>query len=346
MLNQVEEIKSSTGKTMKIPDDNKSTIQVSIVSPAFNEEKNLPIMYERLAQIFAGLELEWEWVVVDDHSADGTYATLADLAANDGRVRVFRFSKNFGAHAAIHCGLSHALGECAVVMASDLQDPPETIPQLLAKWQLGGQVIWAVRNQREGEGFLTLFFSRMYYRLMRRFGGLENTPASGADFWLMDRVVVDAYLQFHESHVSTLSLILWMGFRQESILYDKKARGYGSSGWTLRKKLKLLVDSVTSFTHFPIRLMSYLGILFSFSGFIFAIFIIINVFQGKPAAGWSSLMVAIMVIGGIQMGMLGVLGEYLWRTHDESRRRPRYLIQEKSDSTEQPQNLEKKKNNG
>ena len=162
---------------------------------------------------------------------------------------------------------------------------------------------------------------------MRHVVGLKEMPPTGADFFLLDRQVLDAFLEFKESNVSVLALISWMGFRQETITYDKQARLYGHSGWTLKKKLKLLVDSITSFTYLPIRIMSYVGFLVAFAGFVYAGIVITNALSGHPVEGWSSLMVVILVVGGIQMLMMGVLGEYLWRALDESRRRPRYLIE-------------------
>ncbi|MEO5332604.1 MAG: glycosyltransferase family 2 protein [Magnetococcus sp. YQC-5] len=303
---------------------------LSIVSPAFNESKNLLPMYDRLVEVLKGLDVDWEWVVVDDHSTDDSFAQLTALATRDPRLRAVRFSRNFGSHAAIHCGLSQARGRCAVIMAADLQDPPEVIPQLLAKWRTGSQVVWAARDQRPGETKTSLQFSIFYYRLMKHLEGLKGIPSKGADFWLMDRVVIDAYLQFKEIHVSAMLLILWMGFQQATITYDKQARLHGHSGWTLKKKLKLMVDSITSFTYFPIRLMSYIGMIVATLGFVYAGFIIIHALLGYRIPGWSSLMVVILVLGGMQMGMLGILGEYLWRSHDETRRRPRYLIERRT----------------
>ncbi len=303
---------------------------VSIVSPAYNESENFASMYERLEAVFIDLQVTWEWVVVDDHSGDDSFDQLSRLAALGGRVRAVRLSRNFGSHAAIHCGLSHVRGLCAIVMAADLQDPPEMIPELIAKWRGGSQVVWAARNLRAGESQAVLWFSRLYYWLMKQLNGLDKIPPRGADFWLMDRVVIEAYLQFKEVHVSALLLILWMGFQQEIIYYDKQARLHGHSGWTLKKKLKLLVDSITSFTYLPIRLMSYIGMIVATLGFLYAAFIVINTLLGHSVEGWSSLMVVILVLGGMQMGMLGILGEYLWRSHDETRRRPRYLIERRS----------------
>jgi dolichol-phosphate mannosyltransferase len=280
----------------------------------------------------SGSGVDWEWIVIDDHSSDRTFGVIQELTRTNPNIRAFRFSRNFGAHTALKCGLDHAIGDAVVIMAADLQDPPETIPVMIKKWREGAQVVWAVRNRREGESASTVGFARAYYLLMRHVVGLKEMPQTGADFFLVDRCVAEALRQFNEHNASLLALITWMGFRQATISYDKQARLHGRSGWNLEKKLKLLADSVTSFTYVPIRFMSYLGFVVAFSGFIYAGVVIANALAGHPAEGWSSLMVIVLVVGGFQMLMMGVLGEYLWRALDESRRRPRYLIEAKTQS--------------
>jgi polyisoprenyl-phosphate glycosyltransferase len=300
---------------------------LSVVTPAYNEARNLPVLYERICRVLGVLDTAWEWIVVDDHSSDDTFGVACQLAQSDGRVRASRFARNFGSHTAIAYGLHHARGDCGVVLAADLQDPPETLPRLLCAWREGAQVVWAVREARQGETNSTVAFAGIYYWLMRRVVGIKEMPGTGADFFLLDRAVMSAFGQFKETNVSVLALITWMGFRQTTISYTKEARLHGASGWSLEKKLKLLVDSVTSFTYLPIRLMSYAGFLMAFFGFLYAAFVAIHALTGNPVQGWTSLMIVVMVIGGIQMLMMGVLGEYLWRALDESRRRPRYLVE-------------------
>ena len=305
----------------------KGGFRLSLVTPAYNEAENLPLLYGRLSAVLNPLDVDWEWIVVDDHSADATFGTVAEIALRDPHVRAVRFARNFGSHKAILCGLDHARGDCAVVLAADLQDPPETIPTLLAKWREGAQVVWAARAGREGERAATVGFARLYYLLMRHVVGMKEMPSMGADFFLIDRAVTDALRQFNESNASILALITWMGFRQTTITYEKRAREHGRSGWSLEKKLKLALDSITSFTYLPIRLMSYVGLVVALLGFLYAVVVVINALAGRPVQGWASLMVVLLVIGGIQMLMLGVLGEYLWRALDEARQRPRYLIE-------------------
>lgn len=300
---------------------------ISIITPAYNEAQNLPLVFERLSRVFEKLVFEWEWIIVDDHSSDNTFETIRQIVSQDNRVRGIRLSRNFGSHIAIICGLQNAQGDCVTIMAADLQDPPEILPELFAKWQEGAQVIWAVRARREFEKASTRGFSRLYHLIMSNIVGIKEMPATGADFFMIDRQVVNAFRQFKEGNVSILALITWMGFRQTSITYDKQPRLHGRSNWSLGRKVKLAIDSIMSFSFFPIRLMSYLGFAISLLGFLYASFIVVHAISGQPLQGWSSLIVVVLVIGGIQILMMGILGEYLWRTLDEARRRPRYLIE-------------------
>jgi polyisoprenyl-phosphate glycosyltransferase len=303
--------------------------KLSIITPAFNEAENLPIFYERLRRTDLGLD--WEWIIVDDHSKDATFAVASSLAEQDARVRVFRLSRNVGSHAAIICGFEQSTGLACTLMAADLQDPPESLPSLLERWKQGAQVVFAVRSARLGESFSKILFSRIYHHIMGRILGDEIVPAAGADFVLLDRVVVDALLRFKERNTSILALITWMGFRQEFVSYVKEARVHGKSGFTLKKCLKLAKDSITSFTALPLRLMCYAGFLLAGLGGLYALHCIVNAFCGHPIQGWSSLMVVVLLIGGFQLLMLGVLGEYLWSALDEIRARPRYLIESCTD---------------
>jgi glycosyltransferase involved in cell wall biosynthesis len=271
--------------------------------------------------------VSWEWIVIDDHSGDSTFAVIEELSKTDDRVSGMRLSRNFGSHIAIACGLDHALGACAVVMASDLQDPPETIPELLQHWRAGSQIVWAVRALRKGESRATMTFSNLYYWMMRRVVGLSAMPPTGADFFLLDRVVIQAARQIKERNASLFALLTWMGFRHSSMTYEKRSRLHGSTSWTPKKKLRLVVDSFTSFSHRPIRWMAWFGFAIAALGFIYAGIVLINALSGQPIEGWSSLMIVVLILCGSQMLMLGVMGEYLWRALDEARQRPKYLIE-------------------
>lgn len=300
---------------------------LSLVTPAYNESENLGELHAAICAALDSLAIAWEWIVVDDHSADGTYQALEELARQDPRVRGVRLARNHGSHAAVRCAIAKATGDAIAILAADLQDPPEVLPRLLARWRDGSDVVWAVRAKREGERRSTLVFARLYYWLMRKVAGLEQIPAEGADFALLDRKVAQALGQFRESNTSLFALIMWMGFSQTSVEYTKKARLHGESGWTFGKRLKLVVDSLTAFTFAPVRLMSYMGFATALCAFIWAAFIVYNALFGHPVAGWSSVMVVVLFLSGLQMIMMGVLGEYLWRALDEARRRPSHLIE-------------------
>ncbi|MBM3876622.1 MAG: glycosyltransferase family 2 protein [Verrucomicrobia bacterium] len=302
--------------------------KLSLVIAAYNEEENLPALHERLSALdWKALDLEVEFVFVDDHSRDRTPEMLRALAAKDPRVKWLRFSRNFGSHKAFTAGLEHATGEAAVILAADLQDPPETVPQLVETWRAGAKVVWAVRGEREGESALNKFFAGLYYELMRRYAVAE-LPRTGADFLLVDRLVMEALRNAPERNTSLLVLIQWMGFEQASITYTKAARRAGASKWSFSKRLRLALDSFVSFSYAPIRLMSASGMLFALLGFVYATFLIVRrIFFGAPVEGWTALICVVLVLSGVQLLMIGMLGEYLWRTLEESRGRPRYIVE-------------------
>ena len=297
------------------------------MTPAFREAANLPALHAALLAVLQPLAIVWEWIVVDDHSPDGTFSALESLALADSRVRGLRLSRNGGSHNAIAVGLGYARGRAAVVLAADLQDPPEILPRLLGAWSGGAQVVWATRRSPHGETSADRYAGRIFHGAMRRLAGFESLPAFGSDCFLLDRVAIDALSGFTERRVNLIALIHWMGFRQAAIAYDKAPRTRGQSGWGMRRKLELVIDSVTAFSVQPIRWMTLTGALTAVAGFAWVGVVLVNALVGSPPSGWSSLMMAVLVIGGLQMLMLGVLGEYLWRALEESRRRPRALIE-------------------
>jgi polyisoprenyl-phosphate glycosyltransferase len=295
---------------------------LSILTPAFNESDNLEQLHARLVQTMATLGGEWEWLVVDDHSRDDTFAVVQRLARSDPRVRGIRLARNSGSHIAITCGLHHVRGDAAVMMASDLQDPPETLGVLLERWRAGAQVVWAVRRERPGEASHA-GFAAIYYWIMRNVVGMKEMPARGADFFLIDRRVIDAFRRVRERNTSVFALITWLGFRQEYVDYDKQARGAGRSGWTIARKIKLVVDSVTGFSDAPIRFCSYVGIALLCGAFMTALVRLIWPF------GVATLLLSAMVaLTGLQLLALGIVGEYVWRALDEARQRPAYFIEQ------------------
>ena len=274
---------------------------VSIVTPVYNEQENLSELAERVfavADELATTGMDLELVLVDDCSQDRTQEIAEELLLGKHRIQYLRFARNGGSHSALSAGLAACKGDCALLMAADLQDPPELLPTFLEKWQAGHDVIWAVRAGRDGESLQTRAFSRVYYWVMRK-TALPNMPSTGADFVLVDRKVINAYCQIREKNTSIMAMLLWLGFRQTSFDYVKQARHGGRSGWTLGKKIKLFVDSLVSFSYFPIRLMSTLGLLMAVSGFGYAAVVIVGRLAGWPAlkteTGFAALMTVLLI---------------------------------------------------
>jgi dolichol-phosphate mannosyltransferase len=297
---------------------------ISIITPAFNEAAILPALYARIVQTMAGLGLEWEWLVIDDHSRDETFAVLQQLSGADSRVRGIRFARNAGSHVAIACGLRHARGAAAAMLAADLQDPPETLAAMIERWRGGAQVVWAVRRRRPGDRAHSTF-AALYYWTMRHVVGLREMPSRGADFFLADRAVVEAFRRFPERTSSVFALLTSVGFRQEYVEYDKQPRAAGRSGWTLARKIRLVVDSVVAFSNAPIRWCAYGGA----SLFVASLVILIGGVARLPDLGGGLLILLAAVVGlsAVQLLALAMVGEYVSRTLDEARRRPEYLIE-------------------
>ena len=301
--------------------------KISIIFPTYNEQDNLTVLYQRLTSVAACLsEYTFEFIFVDDCSSDQTPANINKLRESDKRVHHLRFARNCGSHAAVFAGLSFCSGDIAIILAADLQDPPEIIPNLVEQWKNNHKIVWGVRKERHGEKFVTIAFSRLYYWLMNLLANVKQPP-TGADVFLLDRIVIDALKNAPEKNASIIMLIAWIGFKQTNIEYVKENRHSGLSKWTSFKKLKLFYDSLISFSYVPLRFMSVMGGITAFLGIVYSFVVFINAICGTPVQGWASLMIVVLLIGGFQMIMMGMLGEYLWRTYDESRGRPRYVIE-------------------
>lgn len=307
---------------------------VSIVLPVYNEEACLPALFERLEGWLADVDrFDTEIIFVDDHSADATPRLLAEACDSHATWHYLRLAANSGSHIAIFAGLDRARGDCAVFLAADLQDPPELIAEMVAQWKAGDKVVWAVREERHGVPASEMLFAGVFYGLMNCFSSI-TVPPKGSDFALIDKQVVAALCQSMSASPYLMGEIARLGFSQGKIGYTKAERAAGKTKWNLSRKLRLVADAFTGFSFVPIRLMSYLGMAASVVGLLYAIVVVLNkIVIGGPVEGWSSLMVVVLLMGGFQMTMLGVLGEYLWRTLEESRQRPKYFIEEASESS-------------
>lgn len=304
-------------------------MRISFIIPVCNEKENIPVLYDRLSGVAKNIApYEVEYIFVDDFSTDSSFEILKNISKNDKRVKLLKFSKNFGSHIAIIAGLSHASGDAAVVMSADMQEPPELIPKLINRRKEGYEIVWAVREERD-ESKSKIFFANLYYFIMKKIA-LKNLPISGSDMFLIDRKVIDVVVSAKEKNSTIFGLVSWSGFNQAFIPYRRERRKFGRTKWTFPKQLKLAIDSFVSFSYLPIRLSSYLGFFISFIGFLYALFIIIRgIFYKQAVAGWSSLMVVLLIVSGIQLLILGILGEYLWRNLEESRKRPLFIVSER-----------------
>jgi dolichol-phosphate mannosyltransferase len=301
---------------------------ITIVVPVFNERDNLRSFHDAASDVLGALgDYDWEFVFVDDGSRDRSFEILQEMGAADPRVRALRFPRNFGSHVAIAAGIDYCRGDAAVIMAADLQDPPPLIREFVGRWRDGFDVVWGARTGRD-DGRLRAWGMSMFYRLVRRFA-IPTYPQGGTgSFCLITRPVIDAFRECTERNRLTFGLIAWGGFKETAVPYHRPRRLVGSSSWTIGKMAKSAIDTFVSFSFLPIRAISFLGVVVSGLSFLFGIYVVANkVWFGTRVEGWTSVMLAVLVLGGVQLIMVGVLGEYLWRILDEARARPLYIIE-------------------
>jgi dolichol-phosphate mannosyltransferase len=290
-----------------------------------DEQDNARALYER---VVAALDpYTWELVVVDDGSRDDTAKVLTELAAADGRVKVVYLSRNFGHQAAITAGLEHATGDAVVMIDADLQDPPELIPEMVERWRDGSDVVYAVRESREGETRMKLATAHVFYRLMSRMAQLE-LPVDSGDFRLMDRRALDALLGMPERARFLRGMTVWIGFTQTAVTYRREARAAGETKFTLRKMLRFSFDAISSFSYFPLQVATLIGFVLSAIAFLAIPLTIIARYSDLFVPGISTTLIVMLLLGGIQLMTLGVIGEYVGRIYDEVKRRPLYVVRE------------------
>lgn len=302
---------------------------LSIVVPAYNEEEVLPQFHARLAAALAAIGLSWEVVYVNDGSKDGTLAVMLGLQAQDHRVSVLNLSRNFGKEIALTAGLDHARGaEAVVVIDADLQDPPEVIPDLIAAWRQGFDIAYAQRNTRAGETWLKKATASAFYRLMQRISGKVHLPPDTGDFRLMSRRALDALLKLREQHRFMKGLFAWIGFPAIAVRYDRAPRAAGTTKWNYWKLWNFSLEGITSFTVAPLKVATYIGLITAICALLYlAQLIFRTIFFGNPVAGYPSLLAVTLFLGGVQMMMLGIIGEYLGRIFNETKGRPLYLVE-------------------
>jgi len=306
---------------------------LSIIVPVFSEEKVIDEFYRRTRDMLTGIETQYdhELLFIDDGSRDRSLEMLKEHSRNDPHVRVISFSRNFGHQFAITAGLDYARGDVLVIIDGDLQDPPEIIPQMLHKWEDGNKVVFGVREKRKGENPFKLMTAKVFYRILRFLSDTEM-PLDAGDFRLLDRQVIETLRSIREENRYIRGLVSWTGFKQIGIPYRRDPRYAGKTKFTLKKMIRFAFDGILSFSDKPLKLTAYLGFFITLVSFIIALRVLIDKIRYPTmlVSGWTSLILTVLFIGGIQMISLGILGLYLGRQYREVKKRPLYVIAETS----------------
>jgi glycosyltransferase involved in cell wall biosynthesis len=302
---------------------------LSIVIPAFNEEQNVNALYAELTVKLKTLSLNYEIIFVDDGSMDNTFNEIKKVAEKDKNVSGISLSRNFGHQVAIMAGLQQSKGDLVVMMDADLQHPPDVIPLMLEEQKKGFDIINTKRLDSKGTGITKKMTSNLFYCLINKISDVKIAPAA-ADFRLMTRKAVDAFLQLEERDRFTRGLISWMGFKQSIVEYQASERFAGRSKYTFKRRFRFGMDGITSFSSKPLRISFYLGLIVFLIGLVYSAYAIIENALGKTVPGWTSILVSVLIIGGIQLLSIGIVGEYIARIFNETKARPLYFIKEKT----------------
>ncbi|MEO0293034.1 MAG: glycosyltransferase family 2 protein [candidate division WOR-3 bacterium] len=304
-------------------------ILYSVVIPIYNEEDNIPILYEKLVQVFEKIEGNYEIVFVDDGSSDSSWSLLKELHRKNSSVKILKFSRNFGHQTAISAGIDFAHGDAVITMDGDLQDPPELIPSLIEKWKEGYQVVYAVRKARKGESFFKKGVAWFFYRILKLLSEVE-IPMDAGDYRLMDKNIAERLKNLKEQYRFIRGLTSWLGFKQTGVEFIREPRYKGEVKYSFWKLIKLALDGIISFSIKPLQVASFVGFIVSIFSFLYAVWAIIYRFALKEIVpGWASAIAIILFLGGIQLITLGIIGEYIGRIYGEVKDRPLYIIEEK-----------------
>lgn len=300
-----------------------------MIVPFLNEAENLPVLYERLSNALAAEPEGFEVLFVDDGSTDASPAWVAARASQDSRVKLLKLSRNFGHQLAITAGMDHADGDAVVIMDADLQDPPEVVPELLRAWRAGHEVAYAVRTSRSGESWLKRFLAATFYKTFRRMANVD-VPLDAGDFRLVDRKVIEALKQVRELHRFVRGLTCWVGFSQTAVHYERAPRHAGVTKYPVWKSTRLAWDAITSFSSTPLRWMTTIGLLVSVAGLAQAVRVIVDrlLYPASMERGWASVVAIMLFLGGVQLISLGLIGQYVGRIFEESKKRPLYFVKE------------------
>lgn len=306
---------------------NNKKIQISIVIPLLNEEGNITVLYESLVPVLEGMQKDFEIIFVDDGSKDASFSRISGISARDERVLGVSLSRNFGHQIALTAGMEHASGEVVVTMDGDMQHPASVIPELYSKFTEGFDIVNTIRTETADSGAFKKVTSKGFYKIINNLSDIHIEPAA-ADFRLMNRKTVNAFLQLREKDRFTRGLISWMGFKQAMIPYTAPPRYSGRSKYSITKMFRFAADGITSFSAKPLRVSFFAGLIVSLIGLLYSIYAIIEYFGGKTIPGWTSILVSILIIGGIQLISIGIIGEYLARVFNEAKNRPLYLVKQ------------------
>lgn len=305
--------------------------KISIIIPCYNEEEVIEISYERITKVMKNiLNYSYELIFINDGSKDNTYKIITNIAQNDNNVKIIDFSRNFGHQAAVMAGLRNCTGNAAIIIDADMQDPPEVIPDMLKLWEDGNEIVYGKRKTREGETIFKTFTAKAFYRILKKLSDID-IPVDTGDFRLIDRQVVNALCGLKEHNKYIRGLVVWIGFKQYAYEYDRQERVAGKTKYPFKKMIKLALDGIISFSTKPLKIIGGMGIIALFFAFSIAIYAILSyVFSWNYLMpGWTSLMITITTLSGIQFISIWIMSEYVARIYDEVRNRPEYIIKEK-----------------
>ena len=305
---------------------------LSVVVPVFNESEVINKFYERMKEVMKSLDsLACEFIFVDDGSKDDSYNKLINLAIMDPSIKIIKFSRNFGHQVAITAGIDNAKGDAVVIIDGDLQDPPEVIKQFVEKWREGYDVVYGIRERRDGESKIKLFTAAMFYRIMKRLTNVD-IPVDVGDFRLMSKRMVQEFKQLRERDRYVRGLVSWVGLRQTGVYYHRDRRYAGETKYPLKKMFRFAVDGITSFSYVPLKFAMWFGYFTAFISFLYVCYVLIQKILGNNVPGFTSIIMGIVFLGSVQLICLGIMGEYVGRIFNEIKQRPLYVIEEMHDS--------------